>query len=123
MEAISVSAIIVWTNRLQQTVDFYRALGLALDEEQHEEGPLHYACHFGGTHFAVFEAEGGSAIGRRESGCTQIGLHVRDVDEAFTVAKGLGAHVVWEPRAMPWGRAAVVCDPDGRPVELNERHP
>ncbi|HEY9791557.1 MAG TPA: VOC family protein [Candidatus Obscuribacterales bacterium] len=115
-----MSAIILWTNRLKPTVEFYRALGLPLDEEQHEEGPLHYACHFGGTHFAVFEGEGAYAIPRRESGATQIGLYLDDVDEAFSIAIKLGAQVVWQPRDMPWGRAALVCDPDGRAVELNQ---
>jgi predicted enzyme related to lactoylglutathione lyase len=32
----------------------------------------------------------------------------------------VGARVLIRPEDVPWGRRAVVLDPDGRTVELNE---
>ena len=114
-----ISAIIIWTARLHEVVNFYRALGVALEDEQHEKGPKHFACEIGTTHFAIFEGTVGECCKRGQSGATQIGLAVDDVDKAFRIAKGSGAEIIWEPRDMPWGRAALVSDPDGRAVELN----
>ena len=102
-------------------MQFYETLGVRLEKEQHDEGPVHYVCELGNTHFAIFEGTQGDATARRNGGCTQFGLFVEDVDRAFAAVKELGAPVVWEPRDMPWGRAALVCDPDGRPVEINAR--
>lgn len=119
MKATGFSAVVIWTARLKEMVEFYRALGLPLETEDHGEGPVHFACDLGHTHFAIFEAKPGDAVGRGTGGCTMIGLQVSSVDEAYANAKKLGASTVWEPREMPWGRAAQVLDPDGRPVELN----
>ena len=119
MKVTGFSAVILWTQRIDETLRFYQALGLPLVEEDHGEGPIHYACYIAGVHFAIFPGEIGEAVSRRSGGCTQVGFNVSDVDAAFATAKELGAKVVWEPRDMPWGRAALVRDPDGRPVELN----
>ena len=119
MKAVGIGAIVLWTSRLNEMVAFYKAIGLPLEEEDHGEGPLHFACELGATHFAIFEAKQGDAVSRGTGGCTMIGLQVSNVDEAYAIAKSLGAATVWEPRDMPWGRAAQVLDPDGRPVELN----
>jgi predicted enzyme related to lactoylglutathione lyase len=121
MKAFAPSAIVIWTCRIDKSLEFYRAIGLDLEKEQHEDGPLHYVCELGDIHFAIFDGSAGDAVARRNGGCTQIGFYVSDVDEAFAKTKQLGCEVVWEPRMMPWGRAALVCDPDGRPVELNQR--
>src|SRR5262249_1909732 len=115
-----LSVIVLWSERFQQCIDFYKALGLPLEEEDHGDGPVHYACEIGTAHFAIFPGKPGSAVARGNGGGTQIGFQVSSVDECFMVAKKLGASVVWEPKDMPWGRAALVCDPDGRPVELNQ---
>jgi predicted enzyme related to lactoylglutathione lyase len=120
LKVFGVSVIVIWTERLKEMVTFYKTLGLPLEEEHHGEGPIHYACEIGASHFAIFEATGGDAIRRNNGGCTQIGFQVSSVEDAFAASQKLGASVVWEPRNMPWGKAALVCDPDGRPVELNE---
>ncbi len=111
--------MVLWTSRLDELIEFYKALGLPLEEEDHGSGPIHYACDLGSAHFAIFEGKPGAAAGRGYGGGTMVGLQVTDVDQAYDRAIALGAATVWEPRDMPWGRAAQVLDPDGRPVELN----
>jgi uncharacterized glyoxalase superfamily protein PhnB len=81
--------------------------------------PSYFACELGSAHFAIFEAKSGDAIPRGQGGSSMLGLQVNDVEAAYSAAKNLGATTVWEPRDMPWGRAAQVLDPDGRGVELN----
>jgi predicted enzyme related to lactoylglutathione lyase len=119
LKASGFSAIVLWTVQLERMTQFYRALGLPLETEEHEEGPKHCACELGSTHFAIFEGSPGTAVGKGVGGCTLIGLQVSSVEHAYAAAKALGAQTLWEPREMPWGKAAKVVDPDGRPVELN----
>lgn len=115
----AIGVIVLWSHRLEETVGFYEALGLPLKREDHGDGPIHYTCELGPTHFAIFGGKHGDAVAREIGGCTQLGFQVSDVDAAFAVVEGLGVKVVRGPENMPWGRTALVCDPDGRPVELS----
>jgi lactoylglutathione lyase len=123
MAAPEVGAIILWSARLEETVRFYRALGIPLEEERHdEEDPVHWACDLGPVHFAVFEIPAGRrAPAYREDGATAVGFAVPDADAAVEAVRRLSARVVREPEDMPWGRRAIVEDPDGRPVEAFAR--
>ena len=83
MSTPSIGAVIFWTDQVSKCLKFYRALGLPLEEEKHEEGPLHYACNFGATHVAIYEGSPGKAPGRSESGGSQIAFTVESVDNVF----------------------------------------
>jgi hypothetical protein len=87
MKASGFSAVVIWSGRLNEMVSFYKALGLPLETEEHEEGPVHYACELGSTHFAIFESKPGDAVHRGIGGSTMIGLQVSNVDEAYSIAK------------------------------------
>lgn len=118
----SVSAIVLWTARAREVVAFYEALGLPLATEQHEEGPAHWACELQGVHFAVYEQDEGDLPPPeyKAAGASLLGFDVDDLDAAYLAAKTVGARVLIRPEEVPWGRRAVVLDPDGRTVELNE---
>lgn len=103
---------------------FYRALGLPLEDEQHGEGPLHAACELGGLHFALYGSQNpGQATPRQTAGATMVGLRVESVDAAFAAGLAAGGLAVQEPADFPWGRRALLEDPDGRVVELNGKPP
>ena len=116
-----LGALILFTSQLERVVAFYRALGVPLAEERHDEGPVHHACDLGRVHLAVFEGEPGVAPPRGHGGCTFPGFTVESVAEALDDVRALGATVLAEPAMFPWGLRAVVVDPDGRPVEIFER--
>lgn len=96
------------------------SLGLPLEKERHESGPVHFACEIAGVHIALYAGRSGEALKRGDGGAAQFGFQVESVDEAVEAAKAIGASVLIEPEEAPWGRRAVVQDPDGRPVELNQ---
>ena len=104
----------------QECADFYRAIGIPLQDERHGDAePLHYACDLGDVHIAVFTAtEVGASPGLGEPGCAFPGFAVESVDDTVEVARQVGAAVMQEPDDYPWGRRAVLSDPDGRPVEV-----
>ncbi|MFQ5918465.1 MAG: VOC family protein [Thermoplasmata archaeon] len=116
-----VGALILFSHRLPAVVQFYRAIGLELEPEQHEEGPVHYVSGLGPTHFAVFEGPPGEAPEFRSGGSTFPGFAVDSLEEALSGAKSVGARIAQEPSQYPWGMRALVVDPDGRTIELFER--
>lgn len=117
-----LDAIILFSARAGEVVRFYRAIGLPLEDERHGDGPLHWACELGPVHLAIYAAEGGEAPGRREGGATQLGFQVGgDLEAAVTAGTGAGGALLQAVEEVPWGRRALLADPDGRPVELNQR--
>ena len=73
---MDLGALVLFANRLSETVAFYRAIGLPLTEESHEDGPVHFAGELGSTHVAVFEAAAGRACEHRVAGGTMPGFAV-----------------------------------------------
>ena len=120
MAVRALDAVVMHSARLGAMVAFYRAIGVPLEEEQHDGGPMHYACEIGPVHFAISGAPGFRSPGRRQSGTTQVGFQVSDLEAVVAVLREGGAEILQEPEEVPWGHRAVVADPDGRPVELNQ---
>ena len=118
---MELGALILFTNRLAETVAFYRALCLPLEEEDHEGGPVHFACELGPVHLAVFAAAEGKAPPHRTSGGTMPGFAVPSIDSTFAAVEALGSKVVQPPEEFPWGPRFLVEDPDGRTVEVFQR--
>jgi catechol 2,3-dioxygenase-like lactoylglutathione lyase family enzyme len=113
----TLSLIVLRAADLEATRAFYAALGLPLAEEKHGDGPTHYSCDLGGTVLEVYPGTAGTAPPRSAGGAVMLGFRVASLDEALA---RLAAPVASGPRPGPWGRRAVVLDPDGRAVELSE---
>ena len=120
MKLTHVDAVVLHAADLHATVAFYRALGLPLGDEEHDEGPVHIACDLGSAHFAVFEGRPGAAPPFKTAGSTMLGFRAEVLDEAWAAAQAAGLEVVMEPHDVPWGRRFVLLDPDGRRVEINQ---
>lgn len=95
-------------------VAFYEGLGLRFDEEQHGSGPAHHAARQGSGAFEIYPCSADD----RSTVATRIGFAVEDVDLACKRALESYGTVVQEPRDSPWGRRAIVKDPEGHTVEL-----
>jgi len=116
-----VDSIVLRAGDLAAVVAFYRAVGVPLEEERHDDGPLHFACELGPIHFAVYGADApGAAPRRRDGGASQVGFQVDSLEAVFSAAVEVGATVLLEIEDVPWGRRALVTDPDGRTVEFNQ---
>ncbi|MEO7995023.1 MAG: VOC family protein [bacterium] len=115
-----IQALILTTRQSDALLTFYEALGLSLEAEDHGEGPVHWSCEIGAAHFAIFEGTEGQAPKRHEGGGTMIGFRVDSLDAALARLEPLEIRMIYPPHDAPWGRRAVVLDPDGRAVELNE---
>jgi predicted enzyme related to lactoylglutathione lyase len=104
-----------------RTRRFYEALGLKFAVEQHEKGVLHYACDLGGLILEIYPGKNAPHPDADAGGATMLGLRVDDVDQAHAAVTQAGAKSRRAPADSPFGRRAVVEDPDGRVVELTAR--
>jgi len=117
-----VSSLVLFTEHPERTAAFYRAIGLDLEDEDHDEGPVHHAVELGGVHFAIYPAaSAGRAPDRRAAGSVFTGFYVDSLDAVTRALDALGAPMLSAHEEMPWGCRFVVADPDGRPVEVNQR--
>ena len=82
-----LSSLVLFTGNIDQTRAFYRAVGLDLDDEDHGDGPRHYATDISGVHFALFDA--GPASGRapqwRDAGSSFPGFYIASLDDTIAV--------------------------------------
>ena len=95
---------------IERSAAFYRRLGLAFTRHRHGSGPEHYAAEWAGFVFELYTA----TVDQPASTSTRIGFAVVDVDRHTTNLAAIeGVEIVSAPKDSPWGRRAVVADPDG----------
>ncbi len=117
-----MASLVLYAGDPAATAAFYRAVGLALADEDHGEGPVHFATELGPVHFAIYPAGApGRAADRRSGGSVFPGFYVASLDAAAEAVARSGAAVLSAHEQMPWGCRIVAQDPDGRPVEINQR--
>jgi catechol 2,3-dioxygenase-like lactoylglutathione lyase family enzyme len=101
-----------------RTRRFYETIGLHFAAEQHEMGVLHYACQLGALVLEIYPGKSAPHPDANSAGAAMLGLRVADVDQVHAALLAAGAKSRRAPADSPFGRRAVVEDPDGRVVEL-----
>lgn len=96
---------------LEASGRFYTALGLALQEERHGDGPRHFSASVGNAIIELYPADA------RGPSNVRWGLRVDDLDAVLARLAGLGI------AGRRDGGAHVVVDPDGTRVELRHAPP
>ena len=116
MADVQINLVVIRAADVGRSARFYRLLGLDFTQHRHGKGPEHYASESGPVVFEIYprQSDAGSSLGLR------IGFQVASVDETVTALQGAGAAIVSPPKDSPWGRRAVVDDPDGHRVELTQ---
>ena len=117
-----MASLVLYATSPPATAAFYRALGLDLADEDHGEGPVHFATELGAVHFAIYPAQApGRATERRSGGSSFPGFYVESLDQVAEVLAQAGTPVLTGHQQMPWGCRVVAEDPDGRTIEINQR--
>ncbi|MGH9753400.1 MAG: VOC family protein [Blastocatellia bacterium] len=120
MSEPSLSLLVLRTARMGACLEFYRRLGLAWVEEKHGKGPVHYSSSSNGI---VIEIYPETQKGMMELGAERtirLGFTVESLVATLELLETVGARVLRSPAITQWGHVAVVLDPDGREVEINE---
>lgn len=115
-ETVFCNLIVIRSYDLDRAAIFYTALGLTLVRHAHGNGPNHLAHEANGQVFEIYPLDKDQIA----TTGTRIGFSVPSVDATYAAAIAAGGQSVSAPRKSPWGRRAVVSDPDGHRVELTE---
>lgn len=113
---LKLSLVVVYAQNMEATREFYAALGLDFQNEQHANGPLHYSAMLGDAVFEIYPLQSDEP-----AGSLRLGFGVPSVDRTLQSLRLRHVKVVSEPRDSPWGRRAVVTDPNGNRVELTQQ--
>jgi predicted enzyme related to lactoylglutathione lyase len=119
-----MASLVLYASDLAHTSAFYEALGMTLEPEQHDGGLPHAVTHAFGPHFAIHQAgtgTGATATPWRSAASTFFGFYVDDLDAVVSTLTEAGAPVVTGHQQRAWGCRYVLADPDGRPVEINQK--
>lgn len=114
MKPLLLNLVVLRSPDMAKAAEFYSRLGMNFVQHRHGNGPEHFSAELEG---AVFELYPLSPSGPSTQG-TRIGFKVQSLDEAIAALSDFAGAVVSPPQDSPWGRRAVVADPDGHRVEL-----
>jgi lactoylglutathione lyase len=120
--ALEIASIVLYSNNAAKLTSFYEAAGAALEREQHDDGPVHFAVEIGGVHFAIYQAEGDAVVAAHcEPGEVFVGFYVDSLDSVVSAMASNGVLPATRHEQMPWGCRILFRDPDGRTVEINDK--
>ena len=110
-----LSLLVLRCADLTASVAFYRALGLDFQEEQHGNGPQHFACEEDGF---VFELYPSIPFAATKDSQSRLGFRIASVESAQQNLKEIGIEATLKDSS--WGARLILQDPDGRTVEIGE---
>jgi predicted enzyme related to lactoylglutathione lyase len=113
----SLTLLVLKTNQIQNVLAFYQKLDVEFVEEQHGNGPRHYAGKLGEIVFELYPAKEDDV----QDAAVRLGFRVAKLDHTILTLRAIGTPMINEPKVTDWGTRAVVRDPDGRAVELYQR--
>jgi predicted enzyme related to lactoylglutathione lyase len=120
MSETSLSLLVLRATRIGACLEFYRGLGLTLVEEKHGKGPVHYSSSSNGITIEIYPETQKNLTDNRAERTLRLGFTVESLAATLKSLETVGATVLKPPSITQWGHRAVVLDPDGREVEINE---
>lgn len=111
-----LNLVVIRSADIERSLQFYKLLGLDFKQHRHGKGPEHYACELGTVVFEIYP----QASESQNTTATRIGFQVNSLDSLFARLQESGVTIISPPKDSPWGRRAVIDDPDGHRVELVE---
>jgi len=113
MSSTSLKLLVLKTDDIECLRNFYTCFGFDFVEEQHGNGPRHYAASMGDGILEIYPTSNGAMVDTS----TRLGFAIDDMDSVIKFAQA-NTKVISKPKQTQWGLRAVVRDPDGRSVEL-----
>ncbi len=112
---MKLNLVVIKATDLTASVEFYKSLGMMFIEEQHGNGPVHYSCDVDGIIFEIYPGNN-----ENEQRNVRLGFQVEELDELVARLETSGIQIQSHPKESPWGKRAIIVDPDGNRVELME---
>ena len=114
--APKLNLIVIYVEDIVRSKAFYSSIGLEFTAERHGSGPEHFAATISEGIFEIYPQSTNNP-----RGCVRLGFEVDSTDAMVGKMRDAGTNIIAEPSESPWGRRAIVEDPDGNRVELTER--
>ena len=110
----ALNLVVLRSTDLERARSFYEHLGLQFTRHRHGSGPEHLSAELGGCVFELYplSKESASTLG------TRIGFSVPSLASVISALSTEPSTIISPPQDSPWGRRAVVTDPDGHRIEL-----
>ena len=107
--------LVIRSKDIDSLAAFYTRLGAHFEKHRHGKGPLHYAYEANQFVFEIYPL----ANGYLPTTSMRLGFAVDSVDEVIEhVKQSNQGKIISEPKDSPWGRRAVIDDPEGHRIEL-----
>jgi lactoylglutathione lyase len=105
---LKLNLVVIRAHDIERSASFYELIGLRFVRHRHGKGLEHYSNEENGVVFEIYprQSEADSTVGVR------LGFSVASVDAVVDNLASSG-EVHSAPKDSPWGRRAVVQDPDG----------
>jgi lactoylglutathione lyase len=119
MKKIALNLVVLRSADIVKAAAFYSRFGLSFTKHRHGTGAEHLAAELSEGVFELYpvSSDSASTLG------TRIGFSVPSLDDALATLSDYPDAILSPAKDSPWGRRAVVCDPDGHRVELLQREP
>src|SRR5262245_32471338 len=121
MSETYLSLLVLRTTRIGDCLEFHQTLGLTLVEEKHGKGPVHYSSSSNGITIEIYPETQKNSTENSAERNIRLGFTVESLTATLEALETIGATVLKHPSITQWGHLAVVLDPDGREVEINEQ--
>jgi predicted enzyme related to lactoylglutathione lyase len=114
MDSVALNLVVLRSGDMTRAAEFYSRLGLSFTRHRHGSGPEHFTAELGKSVFELYplDSDSASTIG------TRIGFSVPSLEAAVAAIADFPSAIISPPKDSPWGRRAVVSDPDGHRIEL-----
>lgn len=116
MNQPQLQLVVIYSTQLETIRAFYELLGMTFARERHGRGPEHFAAQLGELVFEIYPASADNP----PANSVRLGFSVASLDRLVETLVDGGGKLITEPLDSPWGRRAVVADPEGRRLELAE---
>jgi predicted enzyme related to lactoylglutathione lyase len=114
-----LNLVVIQSDDLPAAREFYEFIGLSFVEHAHGQGRKHLCSEKDGMVFEIYPQE----LGQSNGTYIRLGFLVDDVDKIWEdIEKHTGGRqTISKPKMTEWGYRGVVCDPDGRKIELLQK--
>lgn len=116
MSQTRLSLCVVRTATVESLVEFYTGLVGTFQREQHGKGPVHWSIQLGPTLLEIYPLREGETT----DAAMRLGFAVPDLDAVWSKFAALPHSCISPPQITPWGKRALLRDPDGRTIELSQ---
>ena len=110
----NLNLLVLRCRDIERSKSFYEIFGMAFNQEQHANGPVHYSSTDDAGTFEIYPAEGAAPDQ------TGLGFVTGGIDDLHMLLRR-NQFAPRELRQTELGRMFVVRDPDGRRIEVRAR--